>query len=180
MKKLLVTAALCIFASLIYAAPAKAAAKEQVILPGALSIHVPAKPPKNLIGKEWIKHWGLAGNAVIEKGKILFKNATIYGYHVHPAKEARKYTITVKFAAVPGAKIVRAGGYFSTCVRKIGDKRPFGHEKRTSFGPFAVTAQEKEYKVEYIAEAFEQGYFYLSGENVLNSFIRIVSSPVAK
>ncbi|MBO5760734.1 MAG: hypothetical protein J6S53_04240 [Lentisphaeria bacterium] len=182
MKKLFIAVLLASLAMLSYAAPATAKTPEKVILPGALTISVPAKPPKTLIGKEWVSPWGLIGHAGIENGKIFFKNnATIYNFYIPVAKEPKKYILTVKCAALADAKKTGLNGYFSTCVRKVGDKRPFNHEKRTPFGPFAVTTAEKEYTVEYTAEAFERGYIYLSGTNIVISSIRLVAvAPAAK
>ena len=176
MKKILFSLALAAFAVSLFAASPAVKGTEKVILDG-FKITTPAKPQKGQTTKEWVKGWGLAGVAGIEKGAVALKHGVIYGFCVH-VTEPRTFILTVKASApanAPGAKLT---GYFSTCVRKPGDKKPFIHEKRTVFGPFALTAEAKEYKVEYNVAAHEQGYLYIGGENVNILSVRIVSKPV--
>lgn len=180
MKKILFTVALCAFAASLFAAPAKTAAapaNEKVILAGPLSPVVPKKAPKGLTTKEWVKYWGLAGTAGYEKGVINMKSGIMYGFHVQYTTKAEKLTLIIKASALAGAKNGKLNGYFSTCVRKPGEKKPFRHEKRTYFGPFNLTAEAKEYKVEYNITPYEQGYIYIGETNLSISSIRVVTTP---
>ena len=174
MKRLLFSLALCAFAaSLFAAAPAKPAAKEKVLLEGPLTIITPGKPYRNQVTKEWVKGWGLAGTAGIANGAVALKDGVIYGYCIQ-TKEAGKLVLTVKASAIAGTANNKLNGYFSTCVRAPGNKEAFRHEKRTLIGPFALTADAKEYKIEYPVAAYEMGYIYLGGNNVNIHSIRVV------
>ena len=179
MKKFLFTVALCAFSAALFAAPA-AENSEKVVLEGPFKIVKLSKPYKNLAGNDWVKGWGLAGTAGIENGKIAMKNGVMYGYYVSAGKEACKVIVTVKASAMKDAKKSVLNGYFSTCVREPGSKQPFRHEKRTHFGPFTLTAEEKEYKVEYDAVANENGYVYIGGTDLVMSSVRIVTKAAAK
>lgn len=175
MKKLLFSLALCAFAaSLFAAAPAKPAVKEKVLLEGPLTIVTPGKPYRNQVTKEWVKGWGLAGTAGIANGAVALKDGLIYGYCIQ-TKVAGKLILTVKASAIAGTANNKLNGYFSTCVRTPGNTAAFRHEKRTLIGPFALTADVKEYKVEYPLAAYEMGYIYLGGNNVNIHSIRVVS-----
>lgn len=177
MKKLIASLALCAFAATLFAAAP--AAKENVLRKGPFEVVVPKKAPKGLTGKEWLKGWGLAGSATVEKSVLKLKSGVIYGFTIS-SKTPAKYTFIFKASALPNSKKAVLNGYTSTCVRKPGDKAPFRHEKRTKFGSFTLTAEEKEYKVEYNVAAFEQGYLYIGGQDLSLSSVRIVSVPAAK
>lgn len=177
MKKLIASMALCAFAATLFAAaPAAPAAKEKVLRKGPFEVVVTRKAPRGVTGKEWIKGWGLAGSATVEKSVLKLKSGVIYGFTIS-SKAPMKYTFTFKASALPNSKNAFLDGYTSTCVRKPGDKKPFRHEKRVKFGPFKLTAAEKEYKVEYNVAAFEQGYLYVGGKDIALSSIRIVAVP---
>ena len=177
MKKLCFALALAGFFSGAFAAAPANENAEKVVHEGALLIVTPQKPPRGLAGTEWVKHWGLAGHAGIENGKIAMKEGVIYGYMVFPSKTPRKITVTIKASAGADKKKAVLDGYFSTCVREAGNRKPFSHDKKTKFGPFPLEQEEKEYKVEFDQAAFEQGYLYIGGKNLVISFIRVVSAP---
>ena len=105
------------------------------------------------------------------------KEGVIYGYMVFRSKTPRKITVTIKASAGADKKKAVLDGYFSTCVREEGNRKPFSHDKKTKFGPFPLEQEEKEYKVEFDQAAFEQGYLYIGGKNLVISFIRVVSAP---
>ena len=176
-EKILTAALLTLLSVCSFAAP-EAEKKEVVILEGPFSIITPAKPPQKLEGKVWVKGWGLAASAGIEEGKIKLKVGVIYGFHLaHVTTAPRKLVLTVKASAIPEAKKSFLNGYFSTCVREPGNKKPFAHENKTTFGPFTLTSEAKEFKIEYDQKPYEQGYIYLGGANLMIHSIRLVAIP---
>lgn len=122
-----------------------------------------AKQKSSLLSPKFPWGWG-GNNASVDAQKdgnrILLKNV-IWSWAGFP-QVALPQKIKGEITAMGSGELRIA---FSTCVRKPGDKKPFGHEKRTDAVKIKLTDKMTAYPFQYEVAPYEQGYFYIYATN---------------